>query len=192
MDEFQYQIYFNKITSLTGTKKPLADLIKEIIAFNSNDDAVLTISYKFRLINYAINVSSAKNPKTYKTNSWLVSAANTLCDTSELTPQQIAKAFELYPTNITFYTDSIFDLIRVNDIVKLIHSTNRVSINPWGMSELRGVANPSALAYMYLSAVEPDTPTLKYLGASDTIMEKAENSLKRHFEIIKTCLRSIK
>lgn len=110
MDEFQYQLYLNKIKSLKGTKQPLKDLALEINKISERADTLfdkIQIVYKkYLLFRNIEKYSAAVNPVSVTIEKWLSFYENSLVTSEHINIEQFKILYPHIKNKLTFFSMS--------------------------------------------------------------------------------------
>lgn len=151
LDEFKYQVYRAKLESIKGTKAPIKRIITELFDIHPylcTGSQTITESnlYAFRLINMAVNYSSAKQVLTKDQLSTYRTSCQNLLMNSTVTVDTIHTIFE-FPIklisylNINFSTiQQLFNFIEAYEVLEL----PSINVQYYNIVHFRSISNWSS------------------------------------------------
>lgn len=182
LDEFTYEVQKQRIQSLSGTKKPLQDLIKELHdTYSANYYSIIvdtpeatSIFYYCLLHDLAVRLCTAQSPTTIKIHDRFIYCLGVAYRgaTPELYNELLAIGASDRP--IIWYPSTFEDLVKINDIIKQTNPpTNQLSVDCYrlnGMSSylIKELSTVSKIVYFeYVKHIlGPTEPVLNYMPVS--------------------------
>lgn len=192
MDEFQYQLYLNKIESLKGTKKPLKDLALEIHHIsdkaNTLSDKMQIMYKKYILFRTIERYSTAINPLIKAIEAWISYNENNLLISEYINIEQFKNILPYMQGHICFYPTCLSDLDVINDKVSYLTEGQSYTIAKHHIIEISGFLNLEYALYLYVKAFFGESPLLSRLSKDidkSLSIEKEINSQFNSLTLIK-------
>lgn len=178
LDEFKYQSYKSLIESLTGTKKPLVDLLKELTdkyatnPYTINQQQQVSNLYYVLLTNLIVTNCSAKSIISRDIDKRLSSQIHYCYKGLNI---DTIKHWDVLMLCNNYNWSPIYldDLLHINDILSQVPYSSRVQLNFYHIDKIEDLIsgygeNKRKVIYEYIKLkLGADAPVLQYYKLND-------------------------
>ena len=179
LDEFKYQSYKSRIESLTGTKKPLVDLLKELTTkyatnpYSLDSEQQVSNLYYVLLTNLIVTNCSAKSIISRdidKTLSYQISACYKGLNEDTIKHWDVLMLCNNYSWS-PIYMD---DLLHLNDMLSQVTYSTRIELDFYYIDKIGNLISfygedKRKLSYEYIKLkLGADAPVLQYYKLNDS------------------------
>ena len=179
LDEFKYQTYKSRIESLTGTKKPLVDLLKELTTkyatdpYTVNQQQQVSNLYYVLLTNLIVTNCSAKSIMTRDIAnklSTVVSYCYKGLNADTIKHWDILMLCNNYSWALIYMAD----LVHLNTMLSQVPYSNRIQLNFYYINKIGSLIpfygeDKRKVSYEYIKLkLGVDAPVLQYYKLNDS------------------------
>ena len=179
LDEFKYQSYKSRIESLTGTKKPLVDLLKELTtkyatnSYSLEPKQQVSNLYYVLLTNLIVTNCSAKSIMSGDINKRLSSQ---ICNCYKGLNVDTIKHWDvlILCNNYNWLPIYMDDLLRLNDILSQVPYSSKIELDFYHIDKIGSLISfygedKRKVSYEYIKLkLGADAPVLQYYKLSNS------------------------